>query len=51
MRFGNRRHFNSTIEAITRLREHGFTTQINTTVMPSNVRELADVARLLHELR
>jgi len=44
-------HFNSTIEAITRLREHGFTTQINTTVMPSNVRELADVARLLHELR
>jgi radical SAM protein len=44
-------HFNSTIEAITRLREHGFTTQINTTVMPSNVRELADVAKLLHDLR
>ena len=43
-------HFNSTIEAITRLREHGFTTQINTTVMPSNVRELADVAKLLHDL-
>jgi radical SAM protein len=44
-------HFNSTIEAITRLREHGFTTQINTTVMPTNVRELADVAKLLHDLQ
>ena len=44
-------HFNATIEAITRLRELGFTTQINTTVMPSNVRELADVAKLLHDLR
>ena len=44
-------HFNSTLEAIARLREHGFTTQINTTVMPSNVRELADVAKLLHDLQ
>lgn len=44
-------HFESTIEAISRLRGHGFTTQINTTVMPSNVRELADVASLLHDLR
>ena len=43
-------HFDSTIKAITRLREHGFTTQINTTVMPANVRELADVAKLLHDL-
>jgi AdoMet-dependent heme synthase len=43
-------HFNSTLEAITRLREQGFTTQINTTVMPSNVRELADVAKLLRDL-
>lgn len=44
-------HFDSTIEAIGRLREHGYTTQINTTVMPGNVRELADVAKLLHDLK
>jgi radical SAM protein with 4Fe4S-binding SPASM domain len=44
-------HFNATLEAITRLRDLGFTTQINTTVMPSNVRALADVAKLLHDLR
>ncbi len=44
-------HFDATIHAITRLRAHGFTTQINTTVMPSNVRELADVAKLLHDLK
>jgi radical SAM protein len=42
-------HFESTIGAIRRLRAHGFTTQINTTVMPANVRELADVAKLLHD--
>lgn len=44
-------HFESTIEAIARLRRHGFTTQVNTTVMPSNLRELADVAALLHRLK
>jgi radical SAM protein len=44
-------HFDSTLEAIVRLRDHGFTTQVNTTVMPSNVRELADVAAVLHGLR
>ncbi|MGA7833885.1 MAG: TIGR04053 family radical SAM/SPASM domain-containing protein [Acidimicrobiales bacterium] len=44
-------HFDSTIRAITRLRAHGFTMQVNTTVMPSNVRELADVASLLHDLK
>lgn len=44
-------HFDSTIKAITRLRELGFTMQINTTVMPSNIRELADVAKLLHDLK
>ena len=44
-------HFNATLAAITRLREHGFTTQINTTVMPTNVYELADVAKLLHDLQ
>ena len=43
-------HFAATIGAIARLRQLGFTTQINTTVMPSNVRELADVAKVLHDL-
>lgn len=42
-------HFDATIRAIGNLRAHGFTTQINTTVMASNVLELADVAKLLHE--
>lgn len=42
-------HFESTIRAIGDLRAQGFTTQVNTTVMPSNVRELADVAKLLHD--
>jgi radical SAM protein len=40
-------HFEATLRAIRELRAHGFTTQINTTVMPTNVRELADVAALL----
>jgi radical SAM protein len=44
-------HFDATLEAITRLRAHGFTTQINTTVMPSNIGELADVAKLLNDLQ
>jgi radical SAM protein len=44
-------HFDATLKAITRLRDHGFTTQINTTVMPSNIGELADVAKLLHDLQ
>ena len=42
-------HFASTIRAIGELKQHGFTTQVNTTVMPANVRELADVAALLHD--
>ncbi len=42
-------HFDATLLAISQLREHGFTTQINTTVMPANVRELADIAKLLHD--
>ncbi len=44
-------HFAATLEAVARLRDHGFTTQINTTVMPANLRELADVAKLLHDLK
>jgi len=43
-------HFEATINAVSRLRALGYTTQINTTVMPANVRELADVAKLLHDL-
>ncbi len=39
------------MQAIRQLKQHGFTTQINTTVMPTNVHELADVAALLHEQR
>jgi len=42
-------HFDSTIRAIGELKQHGFTTQVNTTVMPANVRELADVADLMHD--
>ena len=42
-------HFESTLRAIRQLKQHGFTTQVNTTVMPTNVRELADVAALLHD--
>lgn len=44
-------HFDATLQAIDRLRAHGFTTQINTVVMASNVHELADVAWLVHEHR
>ena len=44
-------HFDATLRAIVELKRQGFTTQINTTVMASNVRELADVAHLLHELK
>ncbi len=41
-------HFEATLRALAELRAHGYTTQVNTTVMPTNVRELADVAALLH---
>jgi radical SAM protein len=44
-------HFDATLRAIVELKRHGFTTQINTTVMASNVRELADVAQLLQQLK
>jgi radical SAM protein len=44
-------HFDSTLRAIGELKRHGFTTQINTTVMASNVRELADVAQLLQQFK
>lgn len=44
-------HFDATLRAIAELNRHGFTTQVNTTVMASNVRELADVAQIVHELK
>ncbi|HVC24969.1 MAG TPA: TIGR04053 family radical SAM/SPASM domain-containing protein [Acidimicrobiales bacterium] len=40
-------HFGSTLEAISALRRHGFTVQVNTTVMASNLEELADIAALV----
>jgi radical SAM protein len=43
-------HFDRTAEAIARLRRHGFTVQVNTTVMAANLEELADIAVLLHGL-
>lgn len=42
-------HFDATLRAVRELASHGFTTQLNTTVMASNVAELADVAALVHE--
>ncbi len=43
-------HYEATLEGIKLLKEHGFTTQINTTVMASNLHELADIAVTLHDL-
>jgi radical SAM protein len=42
-------HFVSTLRAIRQLKDLGFTVQVNTTVMPSNTHQLADVATLLHK--
>jgi radical SAM protein len=41
-------HFEATVAAIRSLVEAGVTVQVNTTVMRTNVEELADVAALLH---
>lgn len=43
-------HFNDTIKAVATLKRCGFTVQINTTVMATNLDELADVAVLIHEM-
>lgn len=43
-------HFDATVEAIARLKGHGFTVQVNTTVMGPNLEELADVAATIHDL-
>lgn len=44
-------HYEATLEAIKLLKEHGFTTQINTTVMASNLHELADIAITMRDLK
>lgn len=43
-------HFGETIKAASRLVAMGFSVQINTTVMPDNVEELADIALILRQL-
>jgi len=43
-------HYEATLEAIKLLKAHGFTAQINTTVMSSNLHELADIAVTMREL-
>ncbi len=43
-------HFDATVEAIARLKGHGSTVQVNTTVMGPNLEELADVAATIHDL-
>ena len=40
-------HFDATLSAIQLLKDTGFTVQINTTVMPANLAELADIAGLM----
>jgi radical SAM protein len=47
---GIRGHYEETLVAIRLLKDHGFTTQINTTVMSSNLHELADIAVTMHDL-
>ena len=43
-------HFGETIKAASRLVAMGFSVQINTTVMPDNVEQLADIALILRQL-
>ena len=40
-------HFDATMDAMNNLKVHGYTVQVNTTVMRCNVAELADIASLL----
>jgi radical SAM protein len=42
-------HFAQTLEAMRALVDHGFTVQVNTTVMRRNVEELAEIAALMKE--
>jgi radical SAM protein len=41
-------HFEATLRAISTLKTHGYSVQINTTVMRRNISELADIAALMH---
>lgn len=43
-------HFEDTLKAVATLKRCGFTVQINTTVMATNVEELADIAVMIHEM-
>jgi radical SAM protein len=43
-------HFDDTLRAIDTLKRCGFSVQITTTVMASNLEELADIAVLMHKL-
>lgn len=42
-------HFASTLDALQRLRSHGFVVQVNTVVTPENVEELPAVARIVRD--
>lgn len=42
-------HFDATMKAVSSLKRCGFTVQINTTVMASNIEQLADVAALVRD--
>ncbi len=42
-------HFDDTLRAIGKLQRNGFTVQVNTTVMRSNLAELADIAALMRQ--
>jgi radical SAM protein len=43
-------HFEDTLRAVARLQRCGFSVQVNTTVMASNVEELADIAVLMQNV-
>ncbi len=47
---GTEGHFGETLKAASRLVAMGFSVQINTTVMPDNVEQLADIALILRQL-
>lgn len=44
-------HFTATVDAIGRMRRHGFVVQVNTVVMRENVEELPRIARIVRETR
>ena len=48
---GTSGHLEATLEALRRLRRHGFTVQVNTVVMRDTVDDLPRVARIVRDLR